>query len=175
MTAAVFITDRLVLRQNLLADFESLYALLESDRTQFLGGPFKQKWGWQWIISEVGSWSLKGFSTWCVELREEGRFLGQLGINQPEDFHDLKVGWIFRTLAEAKDYAFEAANATLNWARNILKPVTLVSYIGNGNRCSIALEKNLGAMLYENAQLPRGDTSQNAMVYRHLVRGHACL
>ena len=55
MTIAPTITTaQLILRHHVMTDFEPLYALLESDRAQFLGAPLSRKQSWHWIASEIG-------------------------------------------------------------------------------------------------------------------------
>jgi len=144
-----------------MADFEPLYVLLESNRAQFLGGPFTRKQSWQWITAEVGSWG--------VELRETGDFVGQIGINQPHHFPELEIGWIFLAQVEGKGYARQGATAILDWVRSSLKPETLVSYIDPQNLRSIALAKRLGALPDPDALRPDGDTKEDTIVYRHAM------
>ena len=152
-----------------MADFEPLYVLLESDRAQFLGGSFTRKLSWQWIAAEAGSWTLKGFGSWGVELRETGNFVGQIGINQPHHFPELEISWIFLAQAEGKRYARQGATAILDWVHSSLKPETLASYIDTQNLRSIALAKRLGALPDPDALRPDGDTKQDTIVYRHAM------
>ena len=134
---------------------------LESDRAQFLGGPFTRKQSWQWIAAEVGSWR--------VELGKTGGFVGQIGINQPHHFPELEIGWFFLAGSEGKGYARQGATAILDWVRSRLKPETLVSYIDPQNLRSIALAKRLGALSDPDALRLDGDTKQDTIVYRHTM------
>lgn len=168
MPAPILHTPRLTLRQHVMADFEPLYALLETDRARFMGGPFPRKDSWFWIASEVGSWELKGYGSWAVETHD-GTFLGQLGVNQPEHFPELEIGWVFLESAEGRGFAFEAAAAVLNWVRHDLRPETLVSYIHIDNHRSIALARRLGATQDTSAAMPEGDTPEDTIVYRHAL------
>ena len=152
-----------------MADFEPLYVLLESDRAQFLGGSFTRKLSWQWIAAEAGSWTLKGFGSWGVELRETGNFVGQIGTNQPHHLPELEIGWFFLAGSEGKGYARQGATAILDWVRSRLKPETLVSYIDPQNLRSIALAKRLGALSDPDALRLDGDTKQDTIVYRHTM------
>jgi RimJ/RimL family protein N-acetyltransferase len=148
-----------------MADFEPLYAFLESDRAQFLGRPFTSKKRWYWIASEVGIWSLKGFGSCGVERPKTGDFVVQIGINQPHHFSELEIGRIFLAQAEGKGYASQGATAILDWVRRTLKQETLVSYIAAKNYRSIALAERLGAVLHSKAARP----NENTIVYRHAM------
>jgi len=166
MPAPVLSTPRLRLRGHEMADLEPLYQLLESDRARFMGGPFSRRDSWFWIASEVGSWDLKGHGSWGIETLE-GTFLGQVGVNQPEHYPELEIGWVFLEAAEGKGYAQEAATAVLEWVRRDLHPKSLVSYIDIENNRSIALAQRLGATLDPAAPMPEGDTPEDTVVYRH--------
>lgn len=168
MIAPTLTTERLTLRHHVMADFEPLYALFETDRARFMGGPIPRKDTWYWVASEVGSWSLKGFGSWGLETRD-GTFLGQIGVNQPDHFPELEIGWTLLEAAEGKGFAVEGANAALTWVRSTLKPASLVSYIHIDNARSIALARRLGATQDPHAALPEGDTPDDTVVYRHEV------
>jgi RimJ/RimL family protein N-acetyltransferase len=164
-TAPVISTARLTLRGHVMADFEPLYALLASDRARYMGGPLQRKSSWYWIAAEVGSWPLLGIGSWGVETRE-GSFAGQIGINQPAHYPEREIGWVFLAEHEGKGYAFEAAQAALDWAWQQGFD-TLVSYITPGNERSIALAERLGATADPEAPLPEGETRAETIVYRH--------
>jgi RimJ/RimL family protein N-acetyltransferase len=172
MPAPTLHTPRLTLRPHAMADLAPLYALLESDRARFMGGPLSRRESWFWIASEVGSWELKGHGSWAVDTRD-GQFLGQVGINQPQHFPELEIGWVFLETAEGKGYAFEAAQAALDWAWEALPITTLVSYIHIENHRSIALAQRLGATPDPTAAMPAGDTPADTVVYRHGARAAA--
>ncbi len=64
---------------------------------------------------------------------------------------------------EGKGYAFEAANAVLDWAFLTREMPTLVSYIAPQNARSIALAERLGATRDTEAKAP----NEGDLVYRH--------
>lgn len=161
-------TDRLILRQHVMADLEPLYTLFASDRARFMGGPFSRKQTFYWVAGEVGSWDLMGHGSWGVETKT-GTFVGQVGVNQPPHFPEPEIGWVFLPEAEGKGYAQEAALAVLDWVRDVLRPDTLVSYIHVDNARSIALAERLGAVPDPDAPMAEGDTPDDTRVYRHLL------
>ncbi len=165
-TAPTITTDRLILRQHVIADFEPLYALFGSARARFMGGPYTPRQMWYWIASEVGSWALKGFGSWGIERRTDGAFIGQIGINQPHHFPEKEIGWVLLEQHEGQSFATEAATAALNWAwANGFD--SLVSYIAADNSRSIALATRLGAVRDDTAALPEGDAPADTCAYRH--------
>jgi len=167
--APTLTTERLILRHHKMADFEPLYDLLGSDRAKLMGGPFSRRQSWYGLASEIGSWSLKSFGSWGVELRESGTFIGQIGINQPAHFPETEIGWIFLSKGEGKGYAFEAARKALAWAQDTLQRSSIVSYIAKDNVRSISLAARLGAAQDPNAARPEGDSKDDTLVYRHAL------
>ncbi|MBT6098800.1 MAG: GNAT family N-acetyltransferase [Marinovum sp.] len=167
--APTLTTKRLILRHHKMADFEPLYDLLGSDRAKFMDGPYSRRQSWYGLASEVGSWSLKGFGSWGVELRDSKDFIGQIGINQPAHFPETEIGWIFLSKGEGKGYAFEAARKALAWAQDTLQNSSIVSYIANNNVRSKSLAKRLGATQDPNAARPEGDSKDDTLVYRHAL------
>ena len=165
-TAPRITTERLILRPHGMADFEPLYALFGSDRARFMGGPFTPKQMWYWIAAEVGSWALLGFGSWGIERQSDGAFLGQIGINRPQHFPETEIGWVLLEPFEGQGYAREAAGAALSWAW-AERMATLVSYIDPSNARSIALAERLGAAHDATAALPKGETPDETIVYRH--------
>ncbi len=168
-TAPTLDTQRLRLRGHKMADFPPLYALFASDRAQYMGGAITPKETYRWVASEVGSWVLKGFGSWGVELREDKSFVGQVGINQPEGFPEAELGWTLLEKFQGQGLAFEAAQAALDWWHAQPFTQSLVSYIDPDNTRSIALATRLGATHDTAAALPAGENADETVVYRHEV------
>lgn len=162
-TAPTITTERLILRHHRLDDFEPMAELFSSDRSAHMGGPISRKKLWYWLLSEIGSWSILGFGSWAIDLRDSDICIGQLGLNQPIHFPEPELGWVLYHEHEGKGYAYEAAIAARQFAYDTVGLKSLVSYIAPDNTRSIALAKRLGARLDRNAD--RHDPSD--LVYRH--------
>lgn len=161
--APVIETDRLVLREPVLADWPGFAKLMTSDRAAFMGGPYSVPEAWGAFCHGIALWRLYGVGNLSIELRNTGGYIGQIEINQGPRFPEPELGWQLDIEAEGKGYAFEAAIAMRGWAFRVRKLETLVSYIGPDNTRSIRLAERLGAALDAHAtpQDP-GD-----LVYRH--------
>lgn len=168
MSAPTLNTPRLTLRGHVMADLKPLIALLGSDRARYMGGPFSRREAWQIIAADTGSWDLIGMGGWALEDRD-GTLLGQVGVNRPEHFPEVELGWMLLPEAEGKGYALEAAEAVLDWVRDALRPESLVSYIHVENQRSIALATRLGAIPDPDADMADGDTPQDTVVYRYAL------
>ncbi|MCV3271782.1 GNAT family N-acetyltransferase [Roseobacter sinensis] len=164
MSAAPVITgDRVRLRPHVIDDMEAFWAFYQSPRAQFMDRPNNRTHLWYGFASEVGSWTLTGMGGWGIDV--EGAFAGQIAIIHPPHFEETELGWFLLEGFEGKGIGFEAARLALDYARNHLKPASLVSYIHRDNTRSIALAKRLGG-----THDPAGKTHDaDDVVYRYEV------
>lgn len=167
MPAPTLHTERLTLRGHVMADLDALCDLFETDRAAYMGGPIPRKEAWRWMASEIAMWDLMGHGAWGIDTKD-GEFLGQIGILKPPHFPEAEIGWTLLETAEGKGYASEAAQAVLGWAKD-QGFETLVSYIDPSNDRSIALVTRLGASHDPKAALPKGETPDDTVVYRHTL------
>lgn len=142
---------------------EPFWAFYQSPRAQWVDPPKNRTHMWYGFASEVGSWELVGMGGWAVEV--EGALAGQVTVTQPPHFPEPELGWIVFDGFEGQGYAFEAAGLALAYARETIKPATLVSYIDHNNQRSIALAKRLGGVLDPDA----ATYDDVDIVYRHAV------
>lgn len=98
-----------------------------------------------------------GFGQLGVERRADGRLIGRAGLLavDPLDWRggsrleigaraEIEIGWTLERSAWGQGYAFEAADAIREWARDALGLRRLVSIIQLGNDRSIHLAQKLG-------------------------------
>lgn len=162
-------TDRLTLRAPALADFEPYAAFWASERSIYEGGPRDRRGAWRDFACDVAAWPLRGFGAWSVEARTGGRWLGMVGLFQPEGYAEPEIGWTLAPEAEGRGFAEEAARAARAWAFGVRGLTTLVSYVDPRNARSIRLAERLGAWLDPQAARPDpGD-----LVFRHPGPGRA--
>ncbi|MGR3795992.1 GNAT family N-acetyltransferase [Vannielia sp. SX4] len=171
-TAPTLTTERLRLRPYRIEDFETIAALMASDWSVHMGGPFTHEQTWAYFASEVANWPLRGHGGWSVELAD-GTFAGQVSVNRMAHWPETELGWTVWPAHEGKGIAFEAAQAARDWAFGPGGLSTLVSYIAPGNTRSIALARRLGAVDDAEAPLPEGETRADTHVYRHPKPEHA--
>ena len=156
-------THRLILRPPTIEDWPDYEKLMLSDRAVHMGGPFATEFAWGMFCNDVAQWQLFGHGALMMECRETGACFGQVGILHGPLFPERELGWFVYKQAEGKNYAFEAASALRDWAFNVRKFETLVSYIGSANDRSRKLAERLGARIDVAASRP----DPTDLVYRH--------
>ena len=156
-------TERPVLRAHTRTDWEAFRPILMSDRAQYMGGKLDHEGAWACFASELASWLLDDFGYWTAARRSDDMPVAFVGIIHPSIFPETELGWMTTVESEGQGYAFEAANAALDWAFGPRGLTTLVSYIDPENARSIALAERLGATRDPKTKGPSADD----LVYRH--------
>lgn len=156
-------TERLILRPLVIADFPAYEALMASQRSVFMGGPYNTFAAWGIFCHETALWHLFGHGGLTIDLRATGESIGQVGINHGPLFPEKELGWQLYAGYEGHGYATEAATAMRDWAFAVRGLPTLVSYFDPANTRSIAIAERLGAVRDDVA--PRQDADD--VVYRH--------
>lgn len=148
-------TARLTLRLPLPADFDR-YAELQADEesTRYIGGAMTRAAAWRRFLQMPGAWVLQGFAMFSVIERASGRWIGQTGPWQPEGWNGTEVGFVFHRDAWGQGYAFEAANAAIDFAFEQLKWQEVIHNIDPDNLGSIRLAERLGSSYRGPGRLP---------------------
>jgi RimJ/RimL family protein N-acetyltransferase len=169
-TIPTLVAERLTLRAPFIEDWPAYAAFMATDRSIYMGGPHEQAIAWGMFCHDVAQWHLLGHGALMIELREgeaaAGQYIGQIGINGGPLFPEHEIGWMLYDGFEGKGYAFEAASLMRDWAFEMLRLETLVSYIHPENAASCRLAERLGAVL--DADAARHDPAD--LVYRHRRR-----
>jgi RimJ/RimL family protein N-acetyltransferase len=140
-------TKRLKLRQWQESDFSSFaqyYA--DEDNARYVGGQKNPEQAWRHMALQIGHWKLKGFGYWAVDEKETNDFVGCVGLWQSPGWPELELGYWLMKEHQGKGYALEACLRCIDYAREVLKASSLVSYIDPGNAPSIRLAERLGAV-----------------------------
>lgn len=151
MDTPVIETERLTLRAHQLSDFDSLAEMwADPEVVRFIGGkPFTREETWTRLLRYLGHWKLLGFGYWAVELRESGRFIGDVGFgNWQRDITPsldglAEGGWAFSPSVCGRGIASEAVGAALAWMDKRFDRQTTTCIIGADNAASTRVaEKN---------------------------------
>jgi RimJ/RimL family protein N-acetyltransferase len=161
-------TDRLTLRLPRLDDAEDAAELLaDPEVMRHLGGETVPRATAPSVVQKwLDRWEANGFGPFAIERREDGRFLGRVGLllwdtrdwrhatlvtsgehAQPE------LGWALARAHWGHGYATEAARAVRDWARSERGIGRLVSLIHPDNARSQRVAMRLGAQPAETVDL----------------------
>jgi ribosomal-protein-alanine N-acetyltransferase len=117
---------------------------LESAKNYILEGP-------------VASYKTHGFGLYLVELIDSGEPIGMCGIIKREFLDHAEIGFAMMPEYRRKGYGFEAAQVTLDFAREELQLRRIVAITAENNDPSIKLLEKLSLGFDKLIDLPSGD------------------
>ena len=111
-------TERLLLREYTLDDFDALFEIVsDSETMQHYPAPFDEERTRGWITWNLENYKKYGFGLWAVVLKETGEFIGDCGISiQNIDGEMLpEIGYHIHKMHWRKGFGKEAARAVRDW------------------------------------------------------------
>ena len=146
MTQPVLETDRLILRQPDLSDFEPLCELMgDEETTRFIGGVQEPALVWRGLCGIVGHWALRGYGFFSVIEKESGNWLGRVGPWYPHGWPQPEIGWSLNRSTWRKGYASEAAVACMDYVVDELGWPDVVHLIHADNTPSQGVARKIGS------------------------------
>jgi RimJ/RimL family protein N-acetyltransferase len=149
-------TERLLLRQFHEDDFEALAAIhADPEVMKYLGDgrPKSRAETWLMMASYLGHWELRGYGLWAVEEKSTRRFIGRIGLLNPEGWPGLEIAWTLARDRWGNGFATEGAKASLDYAFSVLKRDHVISLIHPDNQNSIRVARRVGEKLEGQAPL----------------------
>lgn len=141
-------TERLSLRQFTVDDAQFILTLLnEPSFLRYIGDKQVRNLedARQYILNgPVASYERNGFGLCLVELKESYTPIGMCGFLKREELPDPDIGFAFMPEFWSKGFAFEAASAALQDARERLKLSRILAITSLDNEASIKLLERLG-------------------------------
>jgi RimJ/RimL family protein N-acetyltransferase len=149
-------TERLILRGWKPEDFEAHARFMaDPDVVRYLSGePMSRSESWRQMASIVGHWVLRGFGYWAVTRKSDGAFIGRVGLQNPEGWPGLELGWTLGKEYWGRGYATEAATAAMAYGFLTQSTDRLISLIDPRNVASQAVATRLGETRGESAVIP---------------------
>lgn len=115
-------TERLILREARLSDFDALSKLRAKEEIgRHTGGVRQPQEAWFMIMHTAGMWPMLGYGYWFVDLKETGELVGQVGFSDfkrgmtPDISGAPEAGWIIDTPYWGKGLMTEAVQAAHLW------------------------------------------------------------
>ena len=125
-------TDRLMLREYTLKDFDAIYEILSDTETmQHYPKPYDKTMTQNWIEWNIQNYKEYGFGIWAVILKETGNFIGDCGLTIQNIDGELlpEIGYHIHKTYQRQGYGSEAARAVRDWAFKNTNYDCLYSYM----------------------------------------------
>ena len=132
-------TQRLILREYTLDDFDALYEIMSDPETmQHYPAPFDQARTRRWIEWNLENYQKYGWGLWAVVLKETGEFIGDCGITLQDIDGQLlpEIGYHIHKKYWRHGFAKEAARAVRDWVFENTSYDTIYSYMKYTNVAS---------------------------------------
>ncbi len=159
----VLSSQRLILREPRLADFDSYAEFSASPRAGFVGGPMDRAQAWRRFAAGLGHWILRGFGLWTIEDKATGAVAGRTGLILHEGWPETELGWQIYDGFEGQGYAHEAATLARDHAIRVMGLPPMISLIAPANSRSRRLAERMGAHIEREAEV----TGIPCLIYRH--------
>jgi ribosomal-protein-alanine N-acetyltransferase len=102
-----------------------------------------------------------GFGLYRVDLKDTGFPIGLCGLLRHESLPDVDIGFAFLPQHRGRDYAQEAAAATMDYGLRVLQLPLIVATVSSHNAASIRLLEKLGLQRRSTVRLtPQGDEAR---------------
>ncbi|WP_298521183.1 GNAT family N-acetyltransferase [uncultured Kordia sp.] len=155
-------TERLRLREFSLNDTEFVLELVNTPSwIQYIGDRNIRTPGVaeEYIRENLQkSYSKNGFGLWLMELKETATPIGMCGLVNRDSLEDVDIGFALLPTYGRKGYTYEAAKATLQYAKEQLQILKIVAITDRNNVASIGLLNKIGLQFEKEMKLSEDDT-----------------
>lgn len=163
----IFETDRLRLRALTLEDVSFIIELLNTPGWLQYIGDRNVRTGEQ-AIAYLQNGPLKGyrehgFGLWRVETKADGTPIGMCGVMKREHLETPDIGFAFLPRYNGLGYAYEAAAASLSYAKETLGIGKVAAIVLPNNAPSIKLLEKLGLTFVRTFTFP--DSQEELLLY----------
>lgn len=100
------------------------------------------------------SYKKYGFGLWAVELKETSQPIGICGFVKRDSLPDADIGFAFLPQFERKGYAYESANAVMEYGRDVLNLKRVLAITSQDNESSVRLLEKINFKFERLIKLP---------------------
>jgi len=111
----------------------------------------------------LAAYAQHGHALWCVVRKSDGALMGLCGIIRREGLPDPDVGYTFLPEYRGQGYAREAAQASLDYGRNVLRLPRITAIVDAANTGSIRVLEAIG--LRHEGELFFGEAQALKLLY----------
>lgn len=134
-----FETERLVLREYNISDFDDLYKILSDEETmKYYPHPYNKQETMDWINRNIMRYKNDGFGLFAVELKENGKFIGDCGLTKQKINGVIlpELGYHINKDFQRRGFATEASAVCIEYAFEKLNFDRVYSYMKYTNEPS---------------------------------------
>ena len=140
-------TKRLILREYTYDDFNDLREIIcDAETMRFYVRPYDENGVQRWLDWCINSYRDNGFGLWAMELKENGKFIGDCGISLQRIDGDIlpEIGYHINKKYWQNGYAKEAASAVRDWLFENTDFERAYSYMNIENVASYSTAASVG-------------------------------
>ena len=140
-------TERLIVREYTMDDFDALYEILSDAETmKYYPKPYDEEGVRRWIRWCMDSYQAYGFGLCALELKSTGEFIGDCGISMQKIDGELlpEIGYHVHKKYWRQGYAKEACAAVKGWLFTHTAYDSVYSYMNRENVASCATARANG-------------------------------
>jgi ribosomal-protein-alanine N-acetyltransferase len=138
------------LRELRMSDVDNLLEIFSDPQTmEYYPSTKNSKQTKGWIRWNIRNYKEHGIGLWAAESKEDGQFMGQVGLVPQRIDEDLEyeIGYLFVRKYWGKGLATEGAIACKEYGFGTLRRNRLISFIDPRNKPSIRVAKRVGMSL----------------------------
>lgn len=167
-------TDRLILRTWKPTDIELMAAIDQDPKVcQYLGAIGNRAATEAGIQRIIKHYAEHGFSLYAVELKQNGEFIGFVGLSIPSfEAHftpAVEIGWRLASQHWGKGYATEAAEAVLRYGFLTLNLNEIVSFTVVDNQASRRVMEKIGLHHHPQDDFDHPKLTADSPLRRHVL------
>ena len=162
-------TDRLLLREMNMDDFDALYAVFaDTDIMKHYPYIFDDKKVREWIERNMNRYRQNGFGLWAVCLKDTKEMIGDCGLTLQNIEGKMlpEIGYHIRKDCQHKGYAKEAAMAVRDWAFGHTDYPALYSYCKYTNVASFKTAESIGMHFFKEYPDEANEITHVSVVYK---------
>ncbi|MBK9927831.1 MAG: GNAT family N-acetyltransferase [Anaerolineales bacterium] len=105
----------------------------------------------------ISSYARNGFGLLAVTLKDTSQPIGMCGLIKRDSLEDVDIGYAFLPKFWSKGYAFESAQAVMNYAKDVVGLKRVVAIVDPANAGSIRLLEKIGMTFEKMVKLSEDD------------------
>lgn len=162
-------TERLILREYTMEDFDALYEILSDEETmKHYPKPFDEEKVRYWINWNITNYETFGFGLWAVVLKDTNEMIGDCGITMQIIDGEIKpeIGYHINKKYQRRGYATEAARKCRDYIFKNTSFNIIYSYMKYTNIGSYSVAIKNGMKLIKEYDDPKNIISEAYAITR---------